>query len=682
MKGRSQRSSTIAPEPHTAQARPPLTALAAAWVAYAALALAGDGYLVMTGLGLALLGTHVWNVRWAKGSWTSWMVRVILFSIVVVANVMHPALDGAHGIYDPSVVHGFGQLLAAELVVQCWRQDPVGGRGGAVVILLSGLVLLTACNVRAHQGLRYLTPVYMVFLILTLRGLSISCSSRREQLRRSIGGRVGACLFLGVIVFGATTSYYLKQGQSALEQLVRDLDLLFLVRQPSVGFSDHPILGRRQNVHRSMTRALQVKGPLRGPYLRGAAYEQYVKGRWEPALSRRTRLKVSAASFQPGASGSRCVITRLLDDLELLFLPLHCSGFVPSRVGEVEQDEQDAGSIFVSAPAPYTYGVVADRSLELQGPLCSPIDTDRRQRCLELPAEIQPGVRALALKIAGHLKDPRERVSAIENYFQSRYTYSLQIDPGRGDPVSNFVLKKMPAHCEYFASAACIMLRHLDIPTRYVSGFYAHEPAGPEALVVRQQDAHAWAESWIEGVGWITVDATPPEGGRPNSTSSRPPLWLRAWEWINETALAIGDWFYERSWAETGGLLGGTGGLFISLLWLREVWLRGRKGKRGGGIVYASSNEALNALRRRFERLLKKNGLSCPAHLPWSEHLATAARRENSPHGDLPRRLCLEALAFERAYRAVRFGPPEGRDAIALLEQQLEALEKGQKNHA
>jgi hypothetical protein len=369
----------------------------------------------------------------------------------------------------------------------------------------------------------------------------------------------------------------------------------------------------------------------------------------------------------------RFLISRQQDQLDLLFLPLHCSGFVPSRVQEVQRGSLDRGMIRVSAPAPYEYSVVSHPTIEHQGPLCVPMTDEQRERCLEVPPEISAEVHRLAEEIAGALSNPRDRVRAVEQYLNTHHSYSLETDPGRGDPVSNFLLQRKAAHCEYFASAACILLRCVDVPTRFVSGFYAHEPTGWNSLVVRQQDAHAWAESWIDGFGWVTVDATPPESGRPDSTSDSPPLWRRAWEWLNETALVIGDWFYERSWAELGLLIGGAIALIVSLLWLREVWLRRRRRRLAAGFAYRSPGEALKALKDRFERLLAKRGLPCPEHLPWSEHLAVMAKREKA--GRI--RIDLEkANGFARAYREVRFGRPEDGQAIAALERELRSLER------
>ena len=78
------------------------------------------------------------------------------------------------------------------------------------------------------------------------------------------------------------------------------------------------------------------------------------------------------------------------------------------------------------------------------------------------------------------------------------------------------------------ARDARVLLRCVGVPARYVVGYYAHESAEPGVTVVRQQDAHAWTEAWIEGVGWYTIEPTSgrielPDGADPVAREER--LW-------------------------------------------------------------------------------------------------------------------------------------------------------------
>jgi protein-glutamine gamma-glutamyltransferase len=127
------------------------------------------------------------------------------------------------------------------------------------------------------------------------------------------------------------------------------------------------------------------------------------------------------------------------------------------------------------------------------------------------PAEVVAWVRSLA---PGETH-PWRIVQAYLADLQRR-PYSLDpvgVDPSR--PLVSF-LEGAPVHCEYFASALVIALRMRGIPARAVAGYLGGDltPGGSD-YVVRESRAHLWAEVALPGVGWVTVDPTPPEGRRP-----------------------------------------------------------------------------------------------------------------------------------------------------------------------
>src|SRR5205814_8379510 len=77
-------------------------------------------------------------------------------------------------------------------------------------------------------------------------------------------------------------------------------------------------------------------------------------------------------------------------------------------------------------------------------------------------------------------------------------------------PVAEFVFDKKRGYCEYFASAAAVLLRLQGVPARYVTGFSMDAAARVGGhYVVRESDAHAWIEAWIPGRGWVEADPTP-----------------------------------------------------------------------------------------------------------------------------------------------------------------------------
>lgn len=60
--------------------------------------------------------------------------------------------------------------------------------------------------------------------------------------------------------------------------------------------------------------------------------------------------------------------------------------------------------------------------------------------------------------------------------------------------------------CQDYAHLACALLREVEIPARYVSGYFS-----PSELAVGdhvEAESHAWIEAFIEGWGWFAADIT------------------------------------------------------------------------------------------------------------------------------------------------------------------------------
>jgi hypothetical protein len=132
------------------------------------------------------------------------------------------------------------------------------------------------------------------------------------------------------------------------------------------------------------------------------------------------------------------------------------------------------------------------------------------ERYLQLPEGMKE-VAALAQKIILGATSPQEKVHRVVAYLQSNYTYSL--DPKRDKrfgPMEDFLLHSREGYCEHFATAAALLLRAVDVPTRLVCGFLQGEwNALGRYFMVRQRDAHTWIEAYLPGYGWTTFDPTP-----------------------------------------------------------------------------------------------------------------------------------------------------------------------------
>ncbi|HKL80085.1 MAG TPA: transglutaminase-like domain-containing protein [Mobilitalea sp.] len=129
-----------------------------------------------------------------------------------------------------------------------------------------------------------------------------------------------------------------------------------------------------------------------------------------------------------------------------------------------------------------------------------------------LPETLPDRVGELAYEITTDADTTYDKLKAIESYLLE-YTYNVK--PGRlpadTDFVDYFLFDNKKGYCTSFATAMAVLARCIDIPTRYVEGFVVDKEDKVEnKILVRNNKAHAWVEAYIEGIGWIPFEATPP----------------------------------------------------------------------------------------------------------------------------------------------------------------------------
>ena len=135
---------------------------------------------------------------------------------------------------------------------------------------------------------------------------------------------------------------------------------------------------------------------------------------------------------------------------------------------------------------------------------------------LQIPDSITDRVLSLAESITRSQSTDYGRVKAIEAYLRRNFNYTLSPDipPRDQDFIEYFLFDGKEGYCSYFASAMCILTRAIGIPARYVEGFVLPETAEENGyFYVKNNNAHAWVEVYLEGVGWVTFEPTPPMTG-------------------------------------------------------------------------------------------------------------------------------------------------------------------------
>jgi transglutaminase-like putative cysteine protease len=131
-------------------------------------------------------------------------------------------------------------------------------------------------------------------------------------------------------------------------------------------------------------------------------------------------------------------------------------------------------------------------------------------RALRLPPGFNPRATALAAQWRAESADGGALLArAVAFLRQGGYVYTLEPPLLGADSVDEFLFATKAGFCEHFASAFVFLMRAGGVPARVVTGYQGGE-ANPvdSILTVRQSDAHAWAEVFLAGRGWVRVDPT------------------------------------------------------------------------------------------------------------------------------------------------------------------------------
>ena len=147
---------------------------------------------------------------------------------------------------------------------------------------------------------------------------------------------------------------------------------------------------------------------------------------------------------------------------------------------------------------------------------------------------LPPGSNARTVAWARQLRqglagaDNRTVAAAVMAHIRENpYVYTLQPGDYGGDAIDEFWFDRRQGFCEHYATAFVVIMRAAGVPARVVTGFQGAEPADADGWrIVRQSNAHAWAEFWQAGVGWLRADPTAavaPERVRMSRPLLRPP---------------------------------------------------------------------------------------------------------------------------------------------------------------
>jgi transglutaminase-like putative cysteine protease len=133
-----------------------------------------------------------------------------------------------------------------------------------------------------------------------------------------------------------------------------------------------------------------------------------------------------------------------------------------------------------------------------------------RGEALQLPEDANPRTRELVERWREQTPGDLDFARRVLDHFREQaFYYSLETTLLGADPVDEFLFDTRSGYCEHYASAFAVMMRMAGIPARVVTGYQGgwFSELG-DYVLVRQSDAHAWAEIWLAGSGWTRIDPT------------------------------------------------------------------------------------------------------------------------------------------------------------------------------
>lgn len=614
-------------------------------------------------------GARIRDPRWSRG----WTVALIAFF----------ALQIARGLTGGSVLELGLEATAALQVSRLFNRRGAAEHQQIAALSLLMLIAATVITTQLAYGLAFFGFVIITPWMLTLGHLRAEIEASHEVdgepdddaiekvlgQKQLIGGRyLLSTATLSVPLFLMTGLVFLLFPRVGLGRFAFGREN----GQAVSGFGANVELGDFGVIREDPTVVMRVTPPGLPPEppprislrMRGTSFDHYDGRRWTRSrdLSPRTvgRLGTHYAIpvRMPNLTDREWEV--VLDPLEepVIFLPPRTVGLqVPPRVVggvEVGRDISIAPGLDIRYGDDDGLGLRYTAYTAEDGVDDGPLDPDLARRYLQVP-EGHERVAALAREWTEGAETPEAKIRAITRRLRDSgdFTYSLRM-PTVGDrrPLDVFLFEARRGHCEYFSTAAAVMLRSVGVPTRNATGFLGgrFNPYGGY-YALAQGDAHSWVEAYVDGRGWVTVDATPPgrDAIEPDlglfatvremldavrtrwsndvvsyDLRSQLQLFWRMRRWLRGSGSSSSDTPpdpAETSPSETSSF-GGVSGVIGALIALAVVWLAWRWWRRRGDAEAELDPNAARAVQliRALDGALAKLGWARPPDRTVREH--------------------------------------------------------------
>lgn len=496
------------------------------------------------------------------------------------------------------------------------------------------VIVALAASATERAGLAYFAGVF----VLVLGFLFV----QRSQ-------RYGAVSWCATVAAVAITAFALQSGVRATQSRLEDSfsywvnQFAWLQTDPQRELTSIGSIGRLKLSDRIRVR---VTAPLSMPIplaLREASYSTFNLGMWKTAgtkafaaldpLPETTTWHLGQDAEVDNARHASIVVDHH-EDVGVAPLPYGTYRLNGSELIEVQQNRYNT-TLVEALPGQLEYHVAwRDQPVGI----ATPTDDD-----MAIPDNYRGVIGQVADEIGLVRDDPAFALRQVRGFFNERFRYSLiqkGFYPGR-TPLAHFLLEERKGHCEYFATATALLLRHAGIPTRYAVGYMVYEYSTLEkSFVARARHAHSWVEAYVDGY-WTFVDTTPGEWNELESANvSRWQAVQDVWSWIANRYLR-----YQRSEHRA---LADTALWFVPPLLVYLLW---RLRKRARNIALApgrppvTSSSANDSELYDLLRDLQRDGYA----IAPGETLRTYLTRHL--HGSAEDRLLGRLLALHERYR-------------------------------
>ena len=461
--------------------------------------------------------------------------------------------------------------------------------GPAIVCILFNAVPLMPCMLLAAA---MPSPLWLGAWIFGVTLILLTQMSRK----RLSGSKLTAVMVLPAAIFALVLLLCLPQSRQdkpkafarQTVQLLRELGIGVPVGkalQVDGGAMELRKLGPREEANYPVMTVRSEKGGTL--YLRGCAYDTYFQNNW-------TNLNLREDFYWPqGLESAGQVTVKTEYTMSMRYFPYYATDGslddVSRGINNFSKQKAYAYEIGLLTDIPDTYTSAPDHGYT------------------QLPTVAQRWAELTLQELVTADMTDGEKIKAVTDYVKGLAKYSLYADrmpADTADFVVWFASEADQGYCVHFASAAAVLLRAAGIPSRFVTGYMVKTQPGQET-VVYGKDGHAWVECFLEGVGWIPVEATP--GAEPVQTQA-PVAEVKS---LNCAPVLYG-----------GAALMAGFTLFMPLRWMVNVLRRRRKRKTG------DISGRLLAAYIQLEELLALDGKKPPEQLRL---LAERAKFSNHP---------------------------------------------------